>query len=123
MAIEIKHLPFQPKAVEKFILFAWKINQKDPHWVPPLIVDQKKLLNPDKNPFFKHSDAKLLGAYRDGKMVGRLAIGVNHHSNKFRNEKMAFFGFFECENDVQVCQALFNEAQKYAKLQGMTLLL
>jgi len=121
-AVKIKKIPFQKSPVKRFILFAWDINQKDTHWVPPLISDQQKLLNPMRNPFFQHSEAELWGAYQEGKMVGRIAVGVNHHSNQFRNEKVAFFGFFEAIHNQEVADLLFQKAAEWGKNKGMEIL-
>ena len=47
-----------------FIKLPWKIYRGDPHWVPPLIMDQKNLLNTEKNPFFAHSEIQNFLAWR-----------------------------------------------------------
>ncbi len=115
-------LSFDRRPVTQFITFAWEIYKNDPHWVPPLIHDQRKLLNPQKNPFFKHSEVQLLGAFENGKMVGRLAVGINQNSNQFRHENVAFFGFFESFNEPQIAQALFQKAEEWAKSKGKEIL-
>lgn len=120
--IEIKKISFDSRPFKKFLLFPWKIYKDDPHWVPPLLIDQKKMLNPAKNPFFKHSEAEMIGAYENGKLVGRMVVGINHHSNQFRNEKVAFFGFFESLNRPEVSKALFDFASSFAKEKGMNVL-
>jgi hypothetical protein len=83
----------------RFIKFQWKIYEGDPNWVPPLIMDRKKILNKEKNPFFKHSEAEYFLAERDGELVGRIAAIKNDLHNKHHNDKVGFFGFFECIND------------------------
>ena len=113
-ALCVRSLSFSKSDIKKFILFAWEIYKNDPLWVPPLIMDQLKLLHPKKNPFFLHSSMELLGAYEQGKMVGRIAIGINNNSNQFRKENVAFFGFFECVNRQEVANALFNTATQWA---------
>ncbi len=122
MAIEVKKIDFSGKAFKEFLLFPWQIYQNDSHWVPPLLIDQKKILNPHKNPFFEHSEAEIYGAYGNGKLVGRIVVGINNNSNKFRNEKVAFFGFFESYNRPEVSMALFELAAEWAKKKGMKVL-
>ncbi len=39
------------KDLMRFIKFQWKIYKNNPYWVPPLIMDRKKILNKEKNPF------------------------------------------------------------------------
>jgi GNAT superfamily N-acetyltransferase len=102
-----------------FIRFPWKVYQKDPYWVPPLIVDMKKLLDKRKNPFFLHSTADFFLARRDGEWVGRIAAILNNNHNRFHNERTAFFGFFESLNDRDVASALLNHSVQWARDRGM----
>ncbi|MBI3016933.1 MAG: GNAT family N-acetyltransferase, partial [Deltaproteobacteria bacterium] len=102
--INVVPIPFDRSSVKRFITFAWEIYKNDPHWVPPLIHDQQKILNPQKNPFFKHSEVQLFGAFENVQMVGRLAVGINQTSNRFRHENVAFFGFFESFNRPEIAQ-------------------
>jgi GNAT superfamily N-acetyltransferase len=104
----------------RFIKFLWDIYRDDPNWVAPLIMDRKKLINRKKNPFYKHSDMELFLAERDGKIVGRIGAIVNHNHNKEHGDKVGFFGFFECINDQQVANSLFDEAKKFVVSKGMT---
>jgi GNAT superfamily N-acetyltransferase len=105
-----------------FIKFPWRIYQGDPNWVPPLIIDMKKMLDPQKNPFFLHSKAELFLARRNGEVVGRIAAILNNNHNRFHNEKTAFFGFFECINDPDVAAALLERVEEWGRQEGMTVL-
>ena len=98
-----------------FIKFQWKINQNDPNWVPPLLMDRLKVLNRKTNPYFKENPAEFFLAYRDGKVVGRITAIINHQHNKFHNDKTGFFGFLEAENDKETFNSLLNTAEKWLK--------
>ena len=50
----------------RFATFPWKIYRDDPLWVPPLIPERMKQLNPEKGTFFSHGEADFFLAYRDG---------------------------------------------------------
>lgn len=102
----------------RFIKFQWKIYKDDPYWVPPLIMDRKKILSKEKNPFFKHGDAEYFLAERNGELVGRIAAIRNDLHNKYHHDKVGFFGFFECINDQQVANALFDAAKNWLKQRG-----
>jgi hypothetical protein len=104
---------------KQFIGFLWKIYDKDPNWVAPFWMDRLKLMDQEKNPFYKHSEAEFYIAERDGEMVGRIAAIVNHNHIKEHEEKVGFFGFFECIDDQAVAASLFNQAKKYLKEHGM----
>lgn len=104
----------------KFIRFLWKIYREYPAWVPPLMMDRKKLMDRGKNPFYKHTDAEFFLAERDGIVVGRIGALVNHNHNKEHEENIGFFGFFECVNDQVVANALFDAAIEYLRDHGVT---
>jgi len=82
-----------------FIKAQWEFYKNDPNWVAPLIMDRKKLLNQQKNPFYKHSEMQLFLAERDGMPVGRIAAIINFRHNETHHDKVGFFGFFECADD------------------------
>jgi hypothetical protein len=103
----------------RFIKFQWTINEKYPNWVPPLLLDRRKLLDRKGNPFYKHSELEMFLAERDGTLVGRIAAIVNHNHIKAHNEKVGFFGFFECVDDQDVANALFDAARTWLKSHGM----
>lgn len=104
----------------QFIKCQWQFYKNDPYWVPPLIMDRKKILNKEKNPFFQHAEADYFLAKRDGKIVGRIAAIKNDLHNKYHNENIGFFGFFECENDQTVANALFDAAKEWLAKRGLT---
>ncbi len=104
----------------KFIKFLWKVYKDDSSWVPPLIMDRKKLMDTKKNPFYHHADTEFYIAERDREMVGRIAAIVNHNHNKEHGDKVGFFGFFESVNDQQVANALFDKVRDFLRARGMT---
>jgi hypothetical protein len=116
--LEVKN----PRELREFIRLPWKIYRGDPHWVPPLIMDMKKLLDKSKNPFFQHSTADFFLAKRNGETVGRIAAILNNNHNKFHTEQTAFFGFFESVNDQAVADALLNRAADWGREHGMNIL-
>ena len=82
----------------KFIKFPWKIYSKDPYWVPPLILDRKKLFDTSKNPFYKHAEIQLFLAKKDDEIIGRIAAIKNDLHNQHHNDKVGFFRIFRmCE--------------------------
>lgn len=114
-------LPVRSKSDEKrFIRFLWDIYANDPLWVPPLMMDRKKLIDRKKNPFYAHSDMELFLAECRGKVVGRIGAIVNHNHNKEHGENIGFFGFYESVNDQVVANALFDAAKKYLQAKGVT---
>lgn len=106
------------KAVDKFIKFAWEIYKGNPYWVPPLLMDIKKTLNPN-NPFYEVAQIQLFLAERNGKIVGRIAAVKNDLHNQIHHEQSGHFGFFECVNDQSVANILFDTASAWCKARGL----
>lgn len=106
--------------VLRFIKSQWNFYKGDKNFVPPMLMDRKKLLNTAKNPFYKHADIQLFVAEKNGQIVGRIGAIINHHHNKAHNDSVGFFGFFECENNQETANALFQVAGTWLKERGMT---
>jgi GNAT superfamily N-acetyltransferase len=78
------------------------------------------MMNPEKHPYYEHSDAEFFIAERDGEAVGRIAALENKPFNQYHATKDAEFYLFECVNDQQVADALFNTVFEWAKERGLT---
>lgn len=109
--------------INDFIKVPFDIYQGNSSWVPQLISESRKLLNPHVNPFFLHSQAKYFLAKKDGRPVARIAGIINNRHNEFHEEKTGFFGFFDCPNDPALAADLFEMAANYARESGMSRLL
>lgn len=107
------------KRLKEFIRLPYSIYPKESLYVPQLEHELKKLLSPDKNPFFKHADAKYFLAVKDGSPVGRVASIVNHLHNEFHGERTGFFGFFECTEDPGAARLLLGSAAEDLRRSGM----
>lgn len=102
----------------EFIDFPHDLYMGDPNYVPELFVAQDDLLNPNKHPFYLHSSAQLFLAYKDNKIVGRIAAIWNPHHNEFNKVNEGQFGFFDCINDQEVANKLFDTAKAWVKEKG-----
>ncbi|MGM0743923.1 GNAT family N-acetyltransferase [Rhodohalobacter sp.] len=104
---------------KEFINFPYSHYEDDEYWVPPLLMEQKKLLNPQKNPFYKNAEIALFNAEHEGKPAGRLAAIIDHRYNDYHNAKTGFFGFFECIDRQSTADLLFRVAEDWLRDRGM----
>ena len=118
MDFEIKKLANTKSDQKKFVKAQWNFYKNDKYWVPPIIYDRMKLLDTEKNPFYKHSEIQLFMAYRGNEVIGRIAAITNDNHNKIHNDKAGFWGFFECVNEQEVANALFDAAKEWLKEKG-----
>ncbi len=107
------------KDLTAFIKFPWEVYKGDPNWPPPLIMDVKEKLDKKKNPFFEHSKMELFLAYKDGRITGRIAAIIDDNHNEFQEEKVVFFGMYECFDDLETTQALLDKVAAWGLERGM----
>lgn len=107
------------KEIDRFVKFPFSIYKDVEQWVPPFISDIKIMLNPEKHPFYEHSDAEFFIAEQDGKMVGRLAVMENKPFNKYHGVKKAQFYLYDSINDFEVTEKLFAKAFDWVKKRGL----
>ena len=103
----------------EFIKFPWRVYRDDPYWVPPLISERKAFLDPERNPFFEHSEVELFLAQRGNETIGTIAAIINDNHNAFHEEKAGFFGLFEVIEDYAVAEGLLATARDWVKAKGM----
>ncbi|RJR47002.1 MAG: acyl-CoA N-acyltransferase [Deltaproteobacteria bacterium] len=112
----------QPGQMKAFVELPWKIYAQDPQWVPPLKKEVAHLLDPQSHPFWQFAQRRLFLARRGPEIVGRIAAIVDHNYNRFHDERMGIWGFFECVDDPAAAAALFAAAEEWVRGQGMTFL-
>jgi hypothetical protein len=111
------------KSLEVFLHLSWTLGMKsDPCWVPPLLDDYRRMLDPHKSPFLKHGKVVCFLAFQYGQPVGRISAQLDFDFDRqWPSEPgVAFFGFFECKDDPEVARALFAAAEGWAREQGRT---
>lgn len=96
-----------------FLHLPWQIQADDPYWVPPVLSEQKRVLDQRKGPFFEFGKARYFLAFRDGRPAGRISAHVNRRYEELHDKETGFFGFFECVDDRRVAGALFDAAAEW----------
>jgi GNAT superfamily N-acetyltransferase len=102
----------------QFLELPYSLYRGNPHWVPPLRLAQKDILNTKRHPFYKTADVEMFLARRSGRVVGRVMAILNHAHNEFHSERAGFFGFFEAENDQEAASALFEASADWLRSRG-----
>lgn len=114
--ITVKKIDVNSKSeIDRFVQFPFDLYEGHPQWVPPFISDVRTMLNPEKHPYYEHSEAEFFIAEREGEVVGRIAALENKPFNKYHNKKDAEFYLFECINDQEVANALFDTVINWAR--------
>jgi len=96
-----------------FVTLPHRLYREYDAWVPPLISEEKTLLNVEAYPFFEHSDAAFFFARKDGRPAGRVAAIENRRHNTYHDERVGFFGFFDTVDDAGVVESLIEAAGRW----------
>ena len=90
MAITIKKVSTK-RELKKFIRFNYELYKENPYSVPDLYDDMLNTFNKKKNAAFEFCEAEYFLAYKDGKIVGRIAGIIIHRANATWNKKRCPF--------------------------------
>lgn len=104
---------------KKFLEFPWIIYRNDPNWVPPLIPERKRAIDPQKGVFFQRGQADFFLVYRDRELVGTFSLAEDFKASEFLGFHEAQIGFFEVIDDYHIAEAIFNYALDWAHSRGM----
>ena len=111
------------RELKGFVKVPFRLHRDHPQWVAPLIFERMEFLDPKKNPWFEHGEAKFFVAERDGEPVGRISAHIDHRWDEYQGGSDAMFGFFETSEDPEVARALIAAATEFAVEQGRSRLL
>lgn len=98
---------------KQFLDLPYRLHHRQEHWIAPLRMAQKDILDTAKHPFYKTADVEKFLAWRDGRVVGRVMAILNRAHNEFHGERAGFFGFFEVEADYEAAAALLDAARAW----------
>ena len=106
--------------LKKFIWFGINLYKNCEFAASPLMMDDLLNLSKGKNPALDFCDAAYFIAYKNDKIVGRIAAIINPVANQTWNQKHARFGWVDFIDDAEVSRALFDTAAAWARERGMT---
>jgi GNAT superfamily N-acetyltransferase len=87
----------------------------DAAWVPPLLFERLRHLDPAHNPFFAHADVALWIAERGGHAVGRISAQIERACG---GDREGHFGFLEADDSAETFAALLGTAEAWLHARG-----
>ncbi len=117
--IEIKEVTTKSE-LSKFVKFPDTLYVGNKYRVTPIHYFEKEILNRKKNPAFDYCEAKYWLAFKEGKIVGRIAAIINNKFVEIWGEKNGRFGWFDFIDDNEVSKALLDTAENWVKSKGMS---
>ena len=106
---------------EDFIRVNVLINKGNPNYIRPLDKDVNDVFDPKKNKTFRFGSAiRWILKNDDGELIGRIAAFVNKkYKNRGDDVPVGGVGFFDCINDQNAADMLFDVAKHWLIQQGM----
>jgi hypothetical protein len=104
-----------PNELKQFVKFPMDLYKNNPYYVPSFIKDELNVWNSQENPALQYSEAKQFLAFKNSKIVGRIAVIINHKEEKELGIRKVRFGWIDFIDDKEVSKALIDTAINYAK--------
>ena len=105
--------------LESFVALPYALHRTDPCFTPPLRRDVRALLDPARNPFFRHAERELFLARVGGRVVGRIAAIQDRLHDETHRDGAGFFGFFDVVRDLAVARGLLDAASSFLAARGL----
>jgi GNAT superfamily N-acetyltransferase len=102
----------------QFVDLPFRLHGTGTPWIPPLRLERHLFLSPRTGHFFKHGEAQLFLARRDGRVAGRISAQVNPPFNVAHGNAWGMFGFLELEDDPEALAALLDAAAEWLRERG-----
>jgi len=108
------------KSAEAFLEIPKVLYRNDPDWTCPLDMEVENTFNRSRNSSFKHGDARRW-VLKDnaGRLIGRIAAFYDNKKAFSNQQPTGGTGFFECINDQEAADILFNCAKNWLASNGM----
>ena len=118
-SVEIKKVTGK-KELDRFIQFHYDLYRGNKYDAPNLYSDELHTLSKDRNAAFEFCEAECFLAYKDGRIVGRIAGIINHRANDRWNRQSVRFGWIDFIDDIEVSGALLKAVEDWGRSKGMT---
>ena len=105
------------KQKNEYLNFSARLYRLDQNYIQPLHQDIEGIFDPSKNKSWKDGQCERFLFQQDGETVGRVAVFI--HSKYKQEQPTGGFGFFDCINDQNVANIIFNHCKSWLLERGM----
>lgn len=103
------------KELHEFVCFPFKLYKNHPFWVGPIINEELEVLDKGLNPVFKNAVSRYFLAYKNDRIVGRIAAIINWIEVKKVKKSKIRFGWFDVEDDLNITRQLLDKVIEFGK--------
>jgi len=117
MSVIIKEVVTK-KDLLKWVRFPNELYKENEYFVPFLENDEVNTFTKEKNPSYEFCETKLFLAFKDEKIVGRIAGLINHAYNKKWKQNAIRYTRFDFIDDNEVSEKLLSAVVEWGKERG-----
>ena len=103
---------------KEFLEFPLSLYKDNPYFVPSLYLMEKDIFNKNYG-YYDTCESVCFNAYIDNKVVGRIQAILQKASNEKYNQRRIRFTRFDCIDNQDVANALFDKVKEYALSKNM----
>ncbi|MGN6400777.1 MAG: hypothetical protein ACTHMD_10000 [Flavisolibacter sp.] len=108
------------ETAKEFLLTNVLINKDNSNYIRPLDKDINDVFDPKKNKTFRFGQIKRWILKKDDQLIGRIAAFTNKkYKNKGDDVSVGGIGFFDCINDQNAADLLFDVSKHWLLQQGV----
>ena len=108
------------KSEKQFIQLPVRLYKNEQNWIRPLDKDIRAVFDPAKNKSFRHGEAIRWVLLDDNEQViGRIAAFYDTKTAKKNDQPTGGVGFFECIDNQEAANMLFDEGKAWLESKGM----
>ena len=119
MSVQIKKVETKAE-LKTFVRFANKLYKGNKYYVPSMPSDDINTFTKETNAAHEFCETELYLAYKDGKVVGRVAAIINNKANESWNVNQVRFGWIDFIDDIEVSTALLDAVSEFGRSRGKT---
>lgn len=109
-----------PELAQDFIMVLVQLYKNDPNFIRPLDKDINAVFDPKKNKLLRTGEAvRWLLKDDKGNYIGRVAAFINTKTAKTFEQPTGGIGFFDCVNDQNAANMLFDTCKNWLQERGM----
>lgn len=107
-----------PAQKKEFLEFPARLYQHDKNYIRPLDKTINEIFDPEKNRFFSNGECtRFLFKNKQSETVGKVAVFIHHDYEQ--KQPTGGIGFFDCINDQQTADFIFDHCKKWLQERGM----
>lgn len=106
---------------QEWILFPVTLYKDDPNFIRHIDREVMDVFDPKVNKFYTYEGSATIRwlLQKDGQTIGRIAAFVNGKTARLEDFPVGGCGFFDCINDQQAANMLFDVARDWLQVRGM----